>query len=41
MSSIAARTYLTSEAYLAFERKATIKHEYLAGEFLQNEVKIQ
>ena len=29
MSSIAARTYLTPEEYLAFERKATTKHEYL------------
>ena len=31
MSSIAARTYLTAEEYLAFERKATTKHECLAG----------
>ena len=31
MSSIAARTYLTPQEYLAFERKATTKHEYLAG----------
>ena len=34
MSSIAVRTYLTPEAYLAFERKATTKHEYLAGEIV-------
>ena len=34
MSSVAARTYLTPEEYLAFERKATIKHEYLAGEIV-------
>ena len=32
MSSIAVRTYLPPEEYLAFERKATTKHEYLAGE---------
>lgn len=32
MASIAVRTYLTPEGYLAFERKATTKHEYLAGE---------
>lgn len=30
MSSIAVRTYLTPEEYLAFERKATTKHEYLS-----------
>jgi hypothetical protein len=29
MSSIAARTYLTPQEYLAFERKATTKHEYV------------
>ena len=34
MASIAARTYLTSEEYLAFERKATTKHEYLAGKIV-------
>ena len=34
MSSIAARTYLTPEEYLAFERKATTKHEYLSGEIV-------
>ena len=34
MTSIAARTYLTLEEYLAFERKATTKHEYLAGEIV-------
>lgn len=34
MSSIAARTYLTPEEYLAFERKATTKHEYLPGEIV-------
>ena len=34
MSSIAARTYLTPQEYLAFERKATTKHEYLAGEIV-------
>ena len=29
MASAAAQTYLTPEEYLAFERKATMKHEYL------------
>ena len=32
MSSIAARTYLTPEEYIAAERKATLKSEYLSGE---------
>ncbi|MCY3740213.1 MAG: Uma2 family endonuclease [Candidatus Poribacteria bacterium] len=31
MSSTAAQTYLTPEEYLAWERKADIKHEYLRG----------
>ncbi len=31
MPAIAVRTYLTPEEYLAFERKATTQHEYLAG----------
>ena len=34
MASIAARTYLTPEEYLVFERKSTTKHEYLAGEIV-------
>ena len=34
MSSIAARTYLTPEEYIAAERKATLKSEYLSGEIL-------
>jgi len=34
MSSIAARTYLTPEAYIAAERKATFKSEYLSGEII-------
>ncbi len=34
MSSAAAQTYLTSEEYLAFERKAATKHEYLNGQIV-------
>ena len=34
MSSIAARTYLTPEEYIAAERKATLKSEYLNGEIV-------
>jgi len=34
MSSPAAQTYLTPEEYLAWERKADIKHEYLRGEII-------
>ncbi len=34
MSSIAARTYLTPEEYIAVERKATLKSEYLSGEIV-------
>ena len=34
MSSAAAQTYLTPEEYLAFERKTTIKHEYLKGQIV-------
>ena len=34
MSSIAARTYLSPEEYIALERKATLKSEYLSGEIV-------
>ena len=34
MASAAAQTYLTPEEYLAFERKATMKHEYLNGQIV-------
>ena len=34
MASAAAHTYLTPEEYLAFERKATTKHEYLNGQIV-------
>ena len=34
MSTIAARTYLTPEEYIAAERKATLKSEYLSGEIV-------
>ncbi|RKU19766.1 hypothetical protein C6501_01060 [Candidatus Poribacteria bacterium] len=34
MSSAAARTYLTPEEYISFERKATTKHEYLKGQIM-------
>ena len=34
MSSAAAKTYLTPEEYLAWERKLDIKHEYLRGEII-------
>ena len=34
MASIAARTYLTPEEYIAAERKATLKSEYLSGEIV-------
>ncbi|MDE0019084.1 MAG: Uma2 family endonuclease [Candidatus Poribacteria bacterium] len=34
MSSIAARTYLTPAEYIAAERKATLKSEYLSGEIV-------
>ena len=34
MSSVAAQTYLTPEAYIVLERKATLKSEYLSGEIV-------
>ncbi len=34
MSSAAARTYLTPQKYISFERKATTKHEYLKGQII-------
>ena len=34
MASAAAETFLTPEEYLAFERKATTKHEYLNGQIV-------
>lgn len=34
MSSVAARTFLTPEEYLSFERKAITKHEYLKGQIV-------
>jgi Uma2 family endonuclease len=34
MSSVAAQTYLTPEEYIASERKATLKSEYLNGEIV-------
>ena len=34
MSTTAAQTYLTSEEYLAWERKSDTKHEYLRGEII-------
>ena len=34
MPSVAAQTYLTPEEYIASERKATLKSEYLSGEII-------
>ncbi len=34
MSSAAARTYLTPQECISFERKATTKHEYLKGQII-------
>ena len=34
MASAAARTYLTPEEYLTWERKSDTKHEYLSGEII-------
>ena len=34
MTPIAAPTYLTPEAYLELERKATTKNEYVDGEII-------
>jgi Uma2 family endonuclease len=34
MSSVAAQTHMTPEEYLAFERKATTKNEYLNGQII-------
>ena len=34
MSSLAAQTIFTAEEYLALERKATLKSEYISGEIL-------
>ena len=34
MSSIAAQTYLSPDEYIAAERKATLKSEYLSGEIV-------
>ena len=34
MASVVAQTYLTPKEYLAFERKATTKHEYLKGQIV-------